>query len=118
MNVFSPKNPEGFQKYVAELVKNTPLPGSKEEILNMDDIDLKILMSYSIPFYNAAIILLDREIAKMIAEMQSWEDELRNVQNLEDLLRNTTYFGGAYEEARKEFVTMFLDSLWDLAEEP
>lgn len=102
------------------MTNNACIPSTREEILNMDYMVLKILMKYNMTFYNAAIILLDREIAKQIAEMRSWEDEeeLRNVQNLEDLLRNTGYFGNDYEESRKEFVTMFLDSLWDLAEEP
>lgn len=118
MKPFASLSLEMNPQYNYELKNSTYIPTSKEEILNMDYTDLKILMKYNIPFYNTAVILLDREITKQLEKMRSWgdEEELRNVQDLEDLLHNTGYFGDDYEEARKEFVTMLLDILWDLAE--
>lgn len=114
MTKFVAQTATEVRQHMAELANSTYTPTSKEEILAMDYMDLKILMNLNLAFYNAAIALLEREITKLIDLIRSWDEELQKVQTLDDVLRGTQYFGNDYEDSRGEFVTVLLDYLWDL----
>jgi len=105
---------EMLPQYFEELANCTYIPETKEEILTIDYFNLKALMYNNIPFFNAAIALLDEEVANLVKNIRRWNKKLKKVQNMEDLL-NSGYLGDNYENARCEFVTILLEKLPTLA---
>lgn len=107
-------SPKKIPQYFEELANYTYIPETKEEILSIDYFNLKALMYTNIPFFNAAISLLDEEVADMVEKICSWDKKLKKVRTLEDLL-NSKHFLDNYESARCEFVTILLEHLPTLA---
>jgi hypothetical protein len=105
---------EMLPQYFEELANYTYIPETKEEVLSIDYFNLKALMYTNIPFFNAAIALLDEEVADMVEKICCWDKKLKKVRTLEDLL-NSKHFLDNYENARCEFVTILLEHLPTLA---
>lgn len=83
------------------------------DILNMDDFEVKLLMLYNAQFYTLAIQALGSYIGLFLNEIREWDDSLANISNLDALLTDCDYFGDDFEGRRREFITFFLDYLWD-----
>lgn len=85
------------------------------DILDMDDFEVKLLMLYNTQFYTLAIEALGSYIGRFLDEIREWNDCLTNIANLDELLTDCDYFGNDFEGRRSEFITVFLDCLWDYA---
>ena len=99
--------PAKFMEYLDYLTNCDYVPTTKKEIFDLSYTDFKILMSFNMPFYNAAIVLLDEEISAYIQQLCEGNDYrgLKKVKTLDDLLLHTRYFGRKYEDRRQEFVS-------------
>ena len=91
------------------------IPTSLEELKQIDFFDLYIMMIQNEKFYNAAVVLCQEPIERMIriskkiaAEGEIDCEPLDDVQTLEELL-NTNYFGDDYESSRREFISTLVD---------
>ena len=85
------------------------------DILNMDDFELKLLMLYNMQFYTLAIEALGSYIGLFLDDIREWDDCLMNISSHDELLTDCNYFGNDFEGRRREFITVFLDCLWDYA---
>lgn len=93
-----------------------------EEILEMDYMECKLLMLHNHQFYTLAVKALERYVNMCVAEtngfiQEGWEGKgvAPQFNTLDELLRDSDYFGDEYESNRCEFVRVFLDLLWDYA---
>lgn len=84
-------------------------------IMDMDDFEVKLLMNYNPQFYALAIEALGSYIGLFLDEIREWDDSLANISSLDELLTDCDYFGNDFERRRREFITVFLDCLWDYA---
>lgn len=114
MKIRNFKSNRAFEKFVEEVTNSTYIPTTKDELMDMDYIELKCRLMFNMAFYNAAIVLLDEEVAKLIEDMRSWNESLTDVRTLEDLL-NSKDFREEYESARCNFVTILMEHLPTLA---
>lgn len=104
---------EMLPQHIAELTTCNYIPTTKEELLTMDYFNLQMLMYNNIPFFNAAISLLDKEVAAMLDKMRTWDRKLKKVRTLDDVL-NSKYYADTYEASRSQFLEFFLEHLWEL----
>ena len=104
------KSNRDFEKFFEEVANSTYVPTTKAELFSMDYIELKSRLMLNMVFYNAAIVLLDDEVTKMVGEICSWDEDLEDVCTLEDLL-NSKDFREDYESARCNFVTILMEKL-------
>lgn len=85
------------------------------DILDMDDFEVKLLMLYNPQFYVLAIEALGSYIDLFLDEIREWDVSLATISSLDELLTDCDYFGDDFEGRRREFITFFLDCLWDYA---
>ena len=85
------------------------------DILDMDDFEVKLLMLYNPQFFALAIEALGSYIGLFLDEIREWDDSLTTISSLDELLTDCDYFGNDFEGRRREFITVFLDCLWDYA---
>lgn len=83
------------------------------DILDMDAFEVKLLMLYNTQFYILAIQALGSYIGLFLDEIREWDDSLTTISSLDELLTDCDYFGNDFEGRRREFITVFLDCLWD-----
>lgn len=90
-------------------------PDSIQTLLAIDYEDTRDMMLENMNFYNAVISLCSDIIEEMIAftKRMTRSKRVQKAASLDDIL-NSGYYGQTYQEARREFIGLFLsDFLYD-----
>lgn len=86
------------------------IPDSLETLRAIEYSDLKLLMTFNRPFFDAAMDVCGSLVSKAIEFYKDCDDEglAMEVSTLDELL-NCGYFGPEYESARHEFANCFIE---------